>query len=149
MFHKHGTPQWDWKVQMIWSNNNGWRLIDKLSVLLLDLMLQWNESLPLEVKMQEDTHTHWAHQMVSMKEEWFRRQRDGCSWVNENNRYEWLRASAWMERNMPIHMSYWYAVMWTVDGWWRMSINSMEHSPPWEIKSWSGHSKTFLSYCGT
>ena len=57
MFDKHGTPQWDWKVQMIWSNNNGWRLIDKLSVLLLDLMLQCNESLPLEVKMQEDTHT--------------------------------------------------------------------------------------------
>jgi hypothetical protein len=56
MFDKHGTPQWDWKVQMIWSNNNGWRLIDKLSVLLIDLMLQWNENLPLE-----DTHTHIEH----------------------------------------------------------------------------------------
>jgi len=54
-----------------------------------------------------------------------------------------------MDRNMPIHMSFWYVVMWAVDGWWRMSTTSMEHSPPWEINSWSGHSKNFLAYCGT
>jgi len=54
-----------------------------------------------------------------------------------------------MDRNMPIHMSFWYAVMWIVDGWWWISINSMEHSPPWEINSHQVFQKKFLAYYET
>jgi hypothetical protein len=126
------TMKTDWQVQHTLARSH--------------VIMKWEST--SSSNMQEDTytytHTHWAYQMVSMKEDWFRCLRDGFSWVNEKNWYEWLRASAWMDGNTPIHISFWYAVMWTVDGLRRMSANSMEHSPAWEINSWSGHSKNSL-----
>jgi hypothetical protein len=59
---------------------------------------------------------------------------------------ELIRWSASVDRNIPVHTSFWYAVMWTVDGWWQMLTNSMEQSPSWKINSWWTQSQNSLNF---